>query len=546
MRFLPLFFVCLFLPSTVQASIVRTTPLIQAVQSKHMRLLIQLIRGGNEINAIDAWGRTATHYAVSMNNQEALKLLLDHGADANLADNDGNTPLDMWPVHENKEMLALLHAAGAKPLDLWQAAANNDRLSAERLLTAGADAKAENAAGNTAFDVAVESGHDALAAILLKAVAGINGRDEKSWTPLHWAIVADDWDLVRELIEAGADISLGSQQDALEIAKLMNSETKLIEVFIDAKGVDAIVRDGRTVLIYAAWNGSTEVVKLLIDNGADLNHKNNFGGTALIYAAYKGDTELVKLLIDSGADQNIKDRYGQTALMLAVGNEHTETVELLIDNGADPNIKNTMGDHALLVAVNRGHTEIVELLINNKADPSSKTNGGETALMLAARRRDTEIVKILVNSGADINIKSYDNGTTALIEAAYKGDTELVKPLIDNGADLNIKDSFGYTALMFAVREGNTEIVKLLLDNKADISGEINYQKEVMYPEDYKNNELMSAAEKGYTEIVELLIDNGADLNTRSKSGKTALDIAEQKGHQDIVDILRTAQQGSM
>ena len=109
---------------------------------------------------------------------------------------------DLWHVHENKAMLELLHAAGAKPLDLWQAAANNDRASAERLLAVGADAKAENDAGKVPFDIAVEAEHYALAAVLAKAAGGINGRDKKGWTPLHWAIFGDAWDLVRELIRS--------------------------------------------------------------------------------------------------------------------------------------------------------------------------------------------------------------------------------------------------------------------------------------------------------------------------------------------------------
>ena len=267
---------CIFLHCTAQASVVRTTPLIQAVQGGHMPLIGQLIRGGTEVNAIDVLGRTATHYAVSRDNQEALKLLLDNGADANLADNDGNTPLDMWHEHKNEKMLALLHAAGAKPSfteaeeqqsvispatnteplpedttknsiqDLWQAAANNDRLSAERLLAADADAKAENDAGKVPFDIAIEAEHYALAAVLLKAAVGINGRDKKGWTPLYWAIFGDAWELVRELIREGADISVGRSQNAFDVATLMESETKLIEVFIAEKGVDATVgRDGQ-------------------------------------------------------------------------------------------------------------------------------------------------------------------------------------------------------------------------------------------------------------------------------------------------------------
>ena len=409
-----------------------------------MAFLVQLVKGGVDVNVTNAIGRTAAHYAVIRDNPSALELLLNNGADPNLTDNEGRALLDLWhehknekmlallhaagakpapPVHENEAMLALLHAAGAKPAptaveeqqsvisrvvdtepvldnkvesqDLWQAAANNDRASAERLLAEGADAKAKNAAGNTAFDVAVESGHDALAAILLKAVAGINGRDGRGWTPLHWAIVADDWDLVRELIEAGADISLGSQQNALEIAKLMNSETKLIEVFIDAKGVDAIVRDGWTALMHAARDGHTEVVKLLIDNGADLNHKNNGGVTALRTAAREGRTEVVKLLIDNGADQNIKDVDGWTALMYAAWNGSTEVVKLLIDNGADLNHKNNFGETALMYASIYGHTEVVKLLVDNGADMNIKDVDGWTALMYASSYVYTEIINIL-------------------------------------------------------------------------------------------------------------------------------------------------------
>ena len=494
MRLLPFICLCFFLSSTAQASVVRTPLLIQAVQGGHMPLIGQLINGGAQVNAIDAWGRTAAHYAVSNNNLQALKFLLSSGAEANLTNNDGNTPFDLWHKHKHKKILELLHAAGARTSpteaeeqqsvissaidttpsstelssedkverqDLWQAAANNDRASAERLLAAGADAKAQNDAGKVPFDIAVEAEHCALAAILAKAAGGINGRDKKGWTPLHWAIVGDAWDLVREFIREGADLARGRGQYPFDVATLMESEAKLFEVFIAEKGVDGIV-----------------------------------------------------------------GKFGEKGVDARVG------------------------------------------------------RNGETMLMLAARKMHTELVKLLIDNGADLNIKGGSNyGYTALMYAVKEGNTEIAKLLLDNGADLNIKDSFGYTALMFAVREGNTEIVKLLLDNKADISGEINYQKEVMYPADYKNNELMSAAEKGYTEIVELLIDNGADpniknmygdtalmsavekgyteivellidngadLNTRSKSGKTALDIAEQKGLQDIINILRAAQQRSM
>ena len=437
MQLLQLLLLFFILPSTAQASVVRTPLLIQAVQSGHMRLIGQLIGGGAEVNIIDALGRTAAHYAVSRNNQKALELLLNNGADANLADNDGNTPLDMWHKHknenenenENEKILELLHAAGARTSpteaeeqqsvissatdttpssteflsedkvenqDLWQAAANNDRASVERLLAAGADAKAENDAGKVPFDIAIEAEHYALAAVLLKAAVGINGRDKKGWTPLYWAIFGDAWDLVRELIREGADLSVGRSQNALDVAKSMKSEAKLIEAFIAEKGVDAIVgRNGETMLMLVARKMHTEIVKLLIDNKANLNIQGNYGYTALIWAAWQRDTEIAKLLIDNGADLNLQGYNGNTALILATRYGHTETAKLLIDNGADLNIQDNEGDTALIWAALWGHTEIAKLLIDNRADLNIKDWDEETALDMARERGNSEMIELL-------------------------------------------------------------------------------------------------------------------------------------------------------
>ena len=440
MRLLIFLCFCLFLPNTAQASAVRTTPLIRAVQSGHMRLIGQFIRGGAQVNTIDVLGRAATHYAVSNNNMPALKLLLAKGADVNLADNGGHTPLDMWYGHKNEEMLELLHAAGAKPLDLWQAAANNDRASAERLLAAGADTKAKNDAGKAPFDIAVEAEHYALAAILAKAAGGIDGKDRRGWRPLHWAILSDDWGLVREFIREGADVNVGYSQNALDIAKLMQSETKLTESLIAEKGVDATF----------GWSGKT----------------------LLLQASERKQAEIVKLLIDNGADPNIKSRQGETALMLAAEQgykvvaererEYTEIVKILIDNNADLNIKSGGGYSALMYAVSRGgHTEIVELLIDNGADLNIETNSNETALMRSATRGHIEMVKLLIDNGADLNIKN-SGGNTALMFAASSGHTEIVKLLLDNKADLNIKNMYGETALGIAERKGHQEIIDIL------------------------------------------------------------------------------------
>ena len=496
---LHLFLLCIFLYGTAQARVVRPPPLIQAVQGERMYFLQQLIKGGAEINAIDAWGRTAAHYAVLRNNLPALEFLLTHGADANLADNDGNAPLDVWPKHENEKILVLLHEAGAKsshntevalqppkdtavsqPLnankvapsadktknsaqDLFQAAANNDRDSAERLLAAGADAAAPNAEGKVPFMVAIEAEHYALAAILLKAAVGINGRDDKSWSPLHWAVLSDDWDLVREFMRAGADITAGRTQNVFDVAKSMKSEAQLIEVFIAEQGVNATTgRYGSPMLIFAAERGHTEIVKFLIDAKANLNIKTNYGYTASMLAAKGGHTEIVKFLIEAEADMNITDNFGKTTLMYAAKNGGTEVARLLIENKGDMNITDDhYGETALVHAAKNGRTEIVRLLIAAKADVNIKANYGYTALMLAASGGHTEIVKFLIDAKTNLNIKT-NYGHTALMLAAKGGYTEVVKFLIDAKANLNITDKKGESALDFAKKRKVQEMVDSL------------------------------------------------------------------------------------
>ena len=461
MRFLYLLFFCIFLHSTAQARIAITPPLIRAVQGEQMSLFRQLINGSAEINARDVLGRTAAHYATSRNNRKALKLLLNNGTDPNLADNNGNTLLDLWHVHKNKKMLKLLHKAGAKPShtetaeeqpdtyqttntvpepknttknnaqDLFQAAANNDRATAERLLAAGADAKEENDDGKVPFDIAREAEHYALTAILLKAAVGIDGRDKKSWRPLHWAILDDDWDLVREFIREGADISAGRTQNVFDVAKLMESETKLVEVFIDEKGVDATIGNRNdTLLIKAIRWRNAELVKILVAQNADINFQTSTGETALILATWWGHTEIVKLLAaQDDANINIQDNAGETALMKATKRKLTEIVELLVAHNAHINIQNNNGDTALILAAWWGHTELVKFLVAQD----------------------------------DVNIDIQNNTeSTALIRAAKTGHTEVVELLVAKNANLILKDMYGKTALDYAEERKHPEITNIL------------------------------------------------------------------------------------
>jgi len=283
-------------------------------------------------------------------------------------------------------------------------------------------------------------------------------------------------------------------------------------------------------LIVACAFKNYDIAKLLLENGANVNAKNDNGETALIIAAQNDHTEIVKLLLEKGAkyDPFYKTNDGFTYLMAFARCGLTNYCQELLNKGADVNAKTNSGWTALMYAAKNGHTETVQLLLEKGADVNAKNfNNERTALIWAAGKGHTKIVKLLLENGADVNAKDID-GRTALMYAANNGHTKIVQILIENGANVNAKDKWGWTVLLYPAENGHTEIVQLLLEKGANVNA--------------KNisgwTALMKAAESGHTEIVQLLLKKGADVNAKSNSGWTALMLAAENGHTKIVQLL--------
>lgn len=179
-------------------------------------------------------------------------------------------------------------------------------------------------------------------------------------------------------------------------------------------------------------------------------------------AVSKGQDEEVLRLIQEGADINARDQEGRTFLMWASMGGHEKIARILIDAGADIHASDMNGVTALMQASARGYDAIVQMLIQAGADVHATSNGHEiTSLLMASAKGHAEIVKILIDAGADINAKGFEE-TNPLMVASENGHEQVVRILIDEGAHLEAQNEFGKTALKLASNKDHDNIVKIL------------------------------------------------------------------------------------
>jgi len=225
-----------------------------------------------------------------------------------------------------------------------------------------------------------------------------------------------------------------------------------------------------TALFAAVGQGDTAKTRELVRAGFNPNTANpKTGFSVLMLAAGLGRTELVKLLLESGAQANTKSKTEATALWLAAGSGHKETAEYLLQSGADLTAGLVSKDSALIKATREGNTMIASLLIKAGADINKKSESGEPPLVFAAGCGQVEIVKLLLDAGASIDSTS-SRGQSALIAAAGSGSTASVKLLLQAGADINQKGHSGRTALMYAASNGPPDLVRFLIKAGADLN----------------------------------------------------------------------------
>ena len=481
---------------------------LDAVHNKDVKKINLLLGQGANVNAREPInGYFALQYAINWPDLALVKLLLDKGANVDLADDGGTTALIEAVGGDSPEYTAIV----------------------KLLIERGAN---------------VHANHDAA---ILRAV-----RDA-------------DPEVVRLLLAKGAPANAPSEDrdgNTVLMEAASGGSVETLSLILNA-GADirATNNDGQTALMKAValdhrYNPSARLpmIELLLNKGADINAKDKDGRTPLLHSVVQhmseaggiiSHPEVVKLLLERGADIKASDARGNNALITTVGvwQGPLEIVRLLLSKDIDVNAQNKSGTTALMVAAEKGKQDVVTLLLERRADPAIKDADGATALDYGVTNGQTEIAKALFakSAGSNKNYKSESEllaavTNFALLSAASQTNLAQVKTQLDSGADVNCRNASGETPLIVAVEYGygRNEVASLLIDKGADVNAaDIN-----------GNTALMIAADRNNDESVELLLAHKAATSPRNKEGRTVLHIAAAGVHRKIVEALFAVRPG--
>ena len=261
--------------------------------------------------------------------------------------------------------------AAAPSVDIWTAAATGNLDAIKQHVAAGTDLNAkEPSGGSTPLMIAALVGQTEAAKLLIEKGANINARSNDGGTALHAAAFFCRTRTVKLLLSKGADVNVknvrgetaldtvaGEWSQAVE--EVYSYVGGLLQIQLDIERIKAarpniadILRERTSKtdddIWSAAKSGNIEAVMKHISAGNDINIRSVSGATPLIAASTGGQTEIIRLLIEKGADVNLReDVGGSTALLAAAFFGHTEIVEMLIDKGADVNARNLSSETPL-------------------------------------------------------------------------------------------------------------------------------------------------------------------------------------------------------
>jgi len=474
------------------------------------------------------------------------------------------------------------------------------------LLLVGSSAQA---APDTRLAEAAQKRDMAAVRALLSQKVDPNAPGKDGTSALLWVVRVDDVETATLLVKAGADVKGANRQGLTPLAlAASNGSATMLKLLLDAGAdVNAFNPANETPLMAAAAVGNLDAVRVVLEHGGTLDTKDpQFEQTALMVAVRENHPQVVRLLIELGADVNAKTRLGLTPpfilpnsvpgfghgigivrggspdrgrraptpgamspLQYAARDGRLDTVKMLLASGADINQVEANEITPLITAITNNHPDVAMYLAEQGADVKKVDWYGRTALFAAVETRnmDTDngppfensitrppflpLIQLLLDKGADPNARTAEQlpirnqflrttgtlewvdftGMTPFIYAARAGDVDAMKILLKGGADPKIETFRGTNALMAAAgvnwvfnqtywegEKRNLEAVNLCFDLGLT---DVNKQNSMGV------TALMGAANRGSDEIIKYLVSKGAKLDVKDAEGRTAMTWAE-------------------
>ena len=419
-----------------------------------LNILLQRVRGTNAkalaSHALLSVAGLGTGYDL----QENAQLLLDHGADPNVAE-IGITAVCFAAGDAKNRVLDLLIIHGADP---------NKCNALERVIYMA------NNKESRALDKedGIVRNYQETVAILIRAGVNVAEYDSDGLTALHHAALGTQTNIVAAILnESEGARTLLSKPDPDRLPVIMcpiiTTNAEMLKCLLD-NGADAnLAVPGYVAPIFAAVRKKqTDLVKTLIPYISNIDQLGEAGETALMVAAYNGSSETVDALIAAGANIETEDPNGRTALRLACEGKTPTAAEVLIAKGANVNTRNKLGETPLLFAAAYGKDDLFRMLISAGADINTKDNDQNTPLIYAVVSSNIDVVEMALSAGADVNALNKD-GEGALMHAALTKNAPIMKLLIQHGANVNQSSNEGHTPLSTSTVMKSVECVDILL-----------------------------------------------------------------------------------